>query len=84
MWGQGQMFSLWLPTESSQLSCVVGLINTIEQMWKLRLRAGIHLYKAKQLEVAEAGSEFRSLDLQSWVLSAPLGLLINIIGPFCV
>lgn len=65
MWGQGQMFSLWLPTESSQLSCDVGLINTIELMWKLRLRAGIHLCKAKQLEVAEAASEFRSLGLQS-------------------
>lgn len=62
MWGQGQMFSLWFSTESSQLSSV-GLINTIEQMWKLRLRAGIHLCKAKQLEMAEAGSEFRSMGL---------------------
>lgn len=63
--GAGADVFLWLPTESSQLSCGVGLINTIEQMWKLRLRAGIHLCKAKQLEVAEVGSEFRSLGLQS-------------------
>lgn len=63
MVGVWAVFSLCLLTESSQLSCGMGLTDTIEQMWKLRLQAGIHMCKAKQLEVADAGSERRSLGL---------------------
>lgn len=70
IWGQAQMFSFWLPIESSQLCCGVGLINTIEQMWKLRLRAGTHLCKGKT-----EGAKVQDQNSDVWVSKAELSLL---------